>query len=369
MTSGKVTLLQVARAAGVSRSTAARTLGGYGSVDPALRTRVLEAARAMGYRANSLARSVSSGRSHTIGVVVSDIENPHFSRAVRGIADVARASGFDVILVNTDEKLDLEREALTTLLDKRVDGLIVAPSTGTASDHLQDALDMNRSVVLLDRSLPNLDCDWIGVDDYDATTQIVNAVADAGHQNVCLIAATSQTPAAIASHTATPISPIAERIRALHETAEARGMQAQVLTGAMSRERTREVMRTALHQSPPPTAIIGSYSELVMTMLEELYSTGWRIPEELSVASLDDARWMALTSPPVTAARRPSYQLGARATEILVQRLAGEGPLEQQHLLPVQMAWRGSIGPAPQSQLARHRLATVQQPQTAVSQT
>ena len=339
----RITLLDVAEAAGVSRSTAARSLGGYGKVDPTLQARVLEAARTLGYRANSLARSVSSGRSHTIGVVVSDIENPHFSRAVRGIADVARAHQFDVILVNTDEKLDLERAALSTLLEKRVDGLIVAPSTGTAFDHLQDAVDMNRAVVLLDRSLPELTCDWVGADDYAGTARIVNWLADAGHREVCLVAATTRSAKQIELHQGAPISPIAERIRALHDTASERDISYRLLTGAMSQKRTREVVRAAMDGPRPPTALVGSYSEVVLTAVNELQSSGWRIPDDVSVASLDDARWMTVTTPGITAARLPSYQMGARAAEVLLQRLAGDGPDQRRHLLEVEVIRRQSI--------------------------
>ncbi len=340
---GKATLLDVARAAGVSRSTAARSLGGYGRVDPALREKVLEAAKALGYRANSLARSVSSGRSQTIGVVVSDIENPHFSRAVRGVSDVAQAHGMDVILVNTDEKIDLERAALGTLLDKRVDGLIVASSTGMAVDHLQDALDMQRPLVLLDRSLPGLVCDWVGADDYAATIQIVRRFAEAGHREVCLVAATSRSAEEIESHQASPISPIAERIRALRDAAHECGIEYRLFTGAMSQDRTRDVVTSAMRAERPPTALMGSYSEIVLTAVDALRAGGWRIPEDVSVASLDDARWMSVTTPAITAARRPSYRMGARAAEVLLRRLAGKGAKQKRHMLSTEVIWRESI--------------------------
>jgi LacI family transcriptional regulator len=343
MANGRVTLMDVARAAGVSRSTAARSLGGYGNVDPGLHASVLAAAKDLGYRANTLARSVSSGRSHTIGVVVSDIENPHFARAVRGVSDVARHHGFDVLLVNTDEKLDLERAAVSTLLDKRVDGLIVAPSTGTAFDHLQDAVDMNRAVVLLDRNLPELHCDWVGADDYTAAAQIVNSLTDAGHREVCLVAATNRSAQDIERHVVEPISSIAERVRALRDTAHARDISYRILTGAMSQKRTRQVIREAMTAPNPPTALIGSYSEIVLTVVDELRSSGWRIPDDVSVASLDDARWMTITTPSITAARRPSYDMGCRAADVLLQRLADTGPVEREHLLPIEVVNRESI--------------------------
>lgn len=120
------TLSEVAGAAGVSRSAAARTLGGYGYVSPEVRERVLEAAERIGYRANALARSMSTGVTQTLGVIVADIANPFFGGVVRGISDASRARGFDTIVLSTHEDLDEEIAAVNVLIDKRVDGIVLA---------------------------------------------------------------------------------------------------------------------------------------------------------------------------------------------------------------------------------------------------
>jgi len=99
------TIPDVARQAGVSTATAARALGGYGSVSATTRERVLAVAEELGYRPNGLARSMITGSTQTLGVVLSDIENSFFHRALRGVADTARARGYEVLLANTDEDL------------------------------------------------------------------------------------------------------------------------------------------------------------------------------------------------------------------------------------------------------------------------
>src|SRR5688572_16800027 len=124
------TLPQVAASAGVSTATAARALGGYGSVRPSTREKVLAAANRLGYSANGLARSMITGSTRTWGAVLSDIENPFFSRALRGVSDVAHANGYEVVLVNTDEDLQVEQDAVRVLTERRVDGLVVSPSEG-----------------------------------------------------------------------------------------------------------------------------------------------------------------------------------------------------------------------------------------------
>nr|BFE81155.1 hypothetical protein GCM10020093_037560 [Planobispora longispora] len=144
----------MAAEAGVGRATAARTLGGYGYVSPELRERVLAAAEKLGYRANALARSMSTGVSHTLGVIVADIGNPFFAGVVRGICDTSRARGFDTIVLSTYENLDEEVAATNVLIDKRVDGVIIASAAVGRREvaHIRAAMD-RIPVVLVDRAV------------------------------------------------------------------------------------------------------------------------------------------------------------------------------------------------------------------------
>lgn len=341
---GGVTLRQVADAAGVSRSTAARTLGNYGMVDAALQAKVLAAAERLGYRRNALARSVSSGRSNTIGVVVGDIEDPHFARTVRGISDVAGRHGFDVILANTDEKVEAERAAVKVFLDKRVDGFIVTPASGMVSTHLDEIVRMPRPLVLVDRFLPGLDCDWVGADDYASTYAVIERLVGEGHRRIDLVAATSRPVTEIEQGIAQPISPIARRLQALRDASVALGVEYRLHTGAMSRDRTRQVVRTALDLPDPPTALLASYSEVALTAFQEFRQRRLPVPGRLSLVSLDDAQWMTVSAPTISAVQRPSYAMGVRATEVLLARLAGDGPAEREHTLPNLVIDRESVG-------------------------
>ncbi len=164
--------MAVARKAGVSKATAARVLGGYGTVSDRVREVVTAAARALGYRTNELARSMTTGRSGSIGVVVGDIENPFFSLAVRGITDVARQAGFTVILSNSGEDIDAEKAAIRTLLSKRVDGLIVSPAKDDDVEHLHEAVRSGLPLVLLDRGSDTLAVDTVIADDRHAAESI-----------------------------------------------------------------------------------------------------------------------------------------------------------------------------------------------------
>src|SRR4051794_3427703 len=147
---GSPTIPDVARRAGVSTATAARALGGYGAVSESAREAVLAAAEELGYQRNDLARAMITGRTNTIGLVIADIENPFFARAARGVSDAARVAGYEVILTNTDEDAAVERSNVQLLQAKRVDGLLVAPTSADGT-HLAGVAQGGCPVVLFDR--------------------------------------------------------------------------------------------------------------------------------------------------------------------------------------------------------------------------
>ena len=130
------TIREVAQAANVSQATAARALGNYGYVSDEARAQVEQAAKRLGYVPNSVAKALASGETLAVGLVVGDIENPFFAAAARGMTDQIEARGHGGLLANSDEDLDRERAAVETLLARRVDGLVVVPSSEEPEDHL-----------------------------------------------------------------------------------------------------------------------------------------------------------------------------------------------------------------------------------------
>ena len=186
-----VTIQDVAREAGVSKATAARVLGSYGTASPAVKEKVLAAARELGYRPNELARSMTTGRSRTIGVIVGDIENPYFGQAVRGISEVARAAGFDVILANSGEDVGKEQAAVRVLLGKRVDGLIVTPASMSETQHLESVQSQDVLWFCSIARIPGLKVDSVVTDDRAAAEAATQTLIDAGHRRIAYITATN----------------------------------------------------------------------------------------------------------------------------------------------------------------------------------
>lgn len=343
--SAQPTIADVARAAGVSRATAARVLGSYGYSGAEVRQRVLKAAKRLAYQPNELARSMATGRSKTIGVVVADIENLYFARAIRAITDTARANGFGVVLANTDEDIELEREAVRVLLANRVDGLIVSPTSSSEVDHLIGAREMGCPFVLLDRRVPALNADTFAIDNFRAAHQAVTSLIQQGHQRIALV---SNAPSQ--SEQVALISSVRERIdgyrAALHD-ADLKIFERLTILGGWDRENLARQLRKLCQSASRPTAFLATDSSVALVLLGVLQELDLSIPDDVSIICFDDADWTAAVSPPLTVVSQPIKDLAMAATEDLIARLQGETKTTgEETLLQATLVSRGSVGRA-----------------------
>ncbi|MBW9051269.1 LacI family DNA-binding transcriptional regulator [Rhizobium mesosinicum] len=341
-----VTVADVARKAGVSKATAARVLGGYGTVSDRVRDAVTVAARALDYRPNELARSMTTGRSGTIGVVVGDIENPFFSLAVRGITDIARQAGFTVILINSGEDVSAEKAAIRTLVAKRVDGLIVSPAKESDVEHLREAARSGRPLALLDRGSEAFEVDTVIADDRHAAAGITRQLIELGHRRIAYITA-CDTPDRV-FHTPNDINTgsVRRRVEGFLDTCREAGLPAMerwVYMGAVTPEQTRQIAKRMLEGKNRPTAVIASDSVIGLEIFKTSRLIGLAIPQELSLISFHDADWTAVTSPPVTVVRQPVYQLGETAAKLLVERLNGNDTAPRKVVLRTEVVERASV--------------------------
>jgi DNA-binding LacI/PurR family transcriptional regulator len=354
---GVATLSQVAAAAGVSTATAARALGEYGSVRPATRDRVREAAARLGYRANELARSMITGSTRTIGVVVSDIENPFFFRALRGVSDVARGHGYEVVLVNTDEDAESERTAVRVLLERQVDGLVISSGPSVGADHLRAAMRTGTPVVMLDRRIPGLAADSVGIDNRAAARDATEHLLALGHRRIALITGLRLDLA--------PQLSAGDGLRGIERTVGATaGLRAagyrEALVAAGVEPDLRLVSGEGFHLDDaahatrrlmalpdPPTAVIALDSMLSLGVLKALEDLQVRCPEAVSVIGFDDADWTEAVSPPLTVVAQPAHEIGEAAGELLVSRMQGSSKRPVHRRLSTTFVERASTGPAP----------------------
>ncbi len=341
------TVSDVARAAQVSKATAARALGGYGSVSPDVKRRVLEASHRLDYRPNELARTMATGRSGTIGVIVGDIENPFFGLAVRAIGDCAKAAGFDVILSNSGERIAEERAAVSVLMAKGIDGLIVAPAAMDERAHLDDVLARGRPLVLLDREIPGLQVDAALVDGKAAAAAATRLLVEAGHRRIAYLTATEaplgaryKDPSQIA------LTTVMSRIEGFLAASAEAGLTEPgrfIRLGASGTAKAQAVLAELLDLPDRPTAILASDSKVALEVFRAAKAFGLAVPRQLSLATFDDADWTDAIEPAVTVIAQPTYQLGLEAARMLVERIRGGSMKPRRCVLEAISVLRNSV--------------------------
>lgn len=336
-----VTVRDVARRAGVSVATAARALGDYGYVRETTRERVRRAARALDYHPNVIARSMIKGRTHTLAVIVSDNANPFFAAAVRGIEDTVLPHGYGLMLCNADEDADKEAMYLRVIRERRVDGLILSPS-GEATPLLSTMVRGGFPVVLIDRLLDELAADAVVVDNRAGVRAAVEHLLRLGHRRIGMIAG----PARLYTGR--------ERLDAFLATLRRAGAAVDrrlVLEGDFKARSAYELVRAFLRMRRRPTALFVANNLMTIGALLGLKEAGVRIPQDMAVVGFDDMEWAPILTPPLTAVAQPGYALGAKAAELLIERLAGGGsPAPRTVVLQPRLVIRqscGAGGPAP----------------------
>jgi LacI family transcriptional regulator len=330
-----VTVKDVAHVAGVSQATAARALGGYGYVSPAARRRIEAAARRMGYRRHAVAWALASNITHTVGLVVSDIENPFFAAAARGLSDVLEPAGYTLLLANSDEDLEREERLVEAFRARRVDGLVVVPSVASKTPHLADAVAAGVPLVLFDRPVRGLRVDVVGVDNKQGAKTAVEHLLGIGHRRIGLV---SDSP---------EISSSAERIEGYRSALEQAGARVDerliALTGSTQADGYQGA-RALLQRSTRPSAIFTANNMMSVGTLLALRDLGLRIPEDVALVGFDDLEWTTLIEPPLTVVRQPVYEIGRRAGERLLARLNGDTSPPRRIRLPTEFVVRGSCG-------------------------
>jgi len=343
----EVTVSDVAAAAKVSKATAARALGDYGAVSEAVRDRVQAAAEQLGYRPNALARTMSTGRSNTLGIVVGDIENPFFAQATRGAADVASAAGFDVILSNSDEEGETEQNAIGVQLAKRVDGLLVAPASSVEVDNLRTVIEAGRPLVLFDRAARDLEIDTVIADNRRGAVQLTGLLTASGHRRIAFIS-TIRHRGGYGRGDTIGSSSVADRVDGFLEALEQVGVPdpAAFVHLNAREEGVEPLARRLLEDSRHGiTAVVASDSLIALGVFRAARALGRSIPDDLSLVGFDDADWTAVTTPAITVMAQPIHEIGAEAARLLIRRIGGDGGPVVTRTLDQHLIERESVAP------------------------
>ena len=331
----RVTLADVARAAGVDMSTASRVLRGEASqrVREETRVRILKIAEEMQYLANPLARGLRTQRTDTLGIVVPQLDNPVFASAIRGAELEAAERGYSLLISHREPG-----ETATTIAKisrtNRVDGLLVA-SLDDDEVLRTDLAAARVPFVLMNRILPGAPLSVV-LDSRAAARKGVEHLTALGHRRIAHLAGREGGFNA------------RERLQGYRDGLEAAGIafdEALVGVAGYTAEGGTQAMRALLPQHP--TAVLAATLVSAAGAMATLHEAGLRIPEDISVIGLHDAPVARMLYPALTSVAMPTEEMGRVAADLLIRALGGEDPTPVAPLPPGALVVRGSTGPAP----------------------
>lgn len=321
----RVTIRDVAKQAGVSFNTVSRVLNNHPHVSPKTRLLVQQSIAELGYTPNNLARSLVSHRSRVIGLVVTDCTNPNTAQQIRAVQQTMSEAGYAVMIFDTQEDGDRQREALRILEEQAVDGVVI--STAVSSDPNLARLAEKIPVVLLNRTLYNLHtCDAVLNDNLTGAYIATSYLACIGHTRIAYITADRD------------ISAVHDRLRGYQAALNEAGIEFDpglVVRTSITVQATEVAARRVMASHYPPTAFFTYNDFMAIGVISTLDQLKRRIPEDVALVGFDDFLYAPYLRVPLTTVAQQTEAMGVAAAQVLLRRLAGEtGPPQRIVLAP-----------------------------------
>jgi LacI family transcriptional regulator len=310
---GSVTIKDVARAAGVNPATVSRALNPAKMflVTPETRSRVQEAARALGYQPHFGARSMRSGRTTTIGVVVADITNPIFGLVVRGISNTLEREGFLAFVTETQDDRARLRHAVDNLIGRRVDAFIIACARAGDRSLIRELSRNGTQIVLAMRNLAGSGLPAVVHDDVDGGSLAAAHLLELGHRRISTLPGPTDRQS------------FADRYKGFNDALAASGMQLhdppQYADAATTTEGQRLMEVILAGATPPPTAVFAHNDDMAVGAINAIRRRALDCPGDISVVGYNDAPFMDQLSPPLTTIRFPADTIGRYSGEIAIR--------------------------------------------------
>ncbi|MBY6366561.1 LacI family DNA-binding transcriptional regulator [Rhodococcoides corynebacterioides] len=328
------TMGDVARLAGVSVSTVSHVLNETRKVNATTRERVESAIAQTGYRRNVVARSLAAGRTHTIGLSISALTNPYFGSLVHAIEERLSAAGLVMFLGDSHDDPAAERRVVDSLLDRQVDGIIVAPSADAERKTIPTIQANGTPFVLIDRGV-EIPCDQVAPENVESAARLTDHLLDLGHRRIAVV----RGLAGITSST--------ERADGFLRAMADRGVDVDpryVLDGHSRVDAAEQAVRELLSAPDRPTAIVSLNNSMTIGTVKAARALGLDIPSDVALVSYDDFEWSDLFEPRLTAAGQDVGTMGRAAVDMLLERIDGYGGPARRVQVPTSFHHRNSCG-------------------------
>lgn len=331
-TPSHVTLADIAREAGTSASTASRALSGRGYVSEEARNRLREAAERLGYVPNASARALKQRTSRVVGVAVSDLGNQFYANLAAGIEQTLREAEYQMVLVSDNSDRKQELACARAFLAMRAAGVILTPADSAAAGLLAGH---GLSVVEVDRRLADVPCDAVVIDNERGAKEATLHLLAQGHRRIALLVADTDWTSDVGR---------LQGYVAGHDEAGVPVDESLILPLGFHAP-DAEVRIAALIGAQRPTAIFAANNLLAEHAWQVLRRLRLRLPDDVSLVGFDDVPWMAMVDPAITVVAQPSLEMGRRAAQLLLNRVADPDARPALEILEPTLVVRGSTAP------------------------
>lgn len=334
-TARAVTIDEVARRAGVSKTTVSKHLNGVPYVSEQAAARIDEAISALDFRVNPLARGLVTNRTGSLAVVIPSITNPFYPDLVAAIDGEASKRGYDLLLVSTGGDAAREAALVDDLRRKRVDGILFA-SVRVDSAALNTLVERGEQVVMVSRHVEGVAADFVVPDNHAGAVMATEHLVRLGHRAIGYLGGPEFVVA------------FRERLRGYRDTMARHGLPIDPRWVTVTETGIESGFRGAMHlfhRDDRPTALFVGSDAMALGVLEAAQASGWRIPEDLAIVGFDNITFSRVAAVPLTTIDGRTAELGRIAVQLLVDRIAGNGQGNiQQITLPPSLIVRRSCG-------------------------
>lgn len=334
------TIRDVAKKAGVAPITVSRVINDASYVSEKTRKKVEAAIEELGYIPNTLGLSLRFKRTMTIALVITDIANPFWPTVARGVEDIAQANGYSIILCNTDESKEKQAQYVKMLLQRRIDGILLAPVSNDPTI-VRQIQTQNIPVVVMDRHVPDVNVDIVRGDSEEGAYQLTTHLLSLGHRKISILTGPRNVSTAV------------DRVNGFRRAFDEVGIRYtndQIVWGKFSQASGYEMARTALNSPVAPTALFSVNNFVAIGAFSYLHEAGLAVPDDISMVTFDDVPTSFMSDSISTGVQQPAREIGQEATKLLLKRISEEiGDAYQQIVLPTKMIIGNSTQAIPMS--------------------
>ncbi|QZE14025.1 LacI family transcriptional regulator [Halosquirtibacter laminarini] len=315
MKKSQVTIKDIAKELGISASTVSRALKNHPDISQKTRDAVHRLAEELNYQPNAVALSLKNSRTRTIGVIIPEIVHYFFSSVISGIEDVAYDAGYNVMICQSNEKFEREVTNAQTLLSNRVEGILVSVTKESDHfDHLKQFIKRGIPLIFFDRDAKGIEADRILINDKMAGYKATKHLIEAGCKRIAHLCGPQSLTIA------------KERLSGYKQALEEANIpfNEEYVLSADDFELGKKATRELLNLETPPDGIFAVNDLTAIGAIKSIHNKGMNTPKDIAIVGFSSGRFADITEPTLTSIDQHGYEMGSKATELLIKRIESE---------------------------------------------